>query len=66
MAMGGAVVLTIIEVNLQQPMQSVPITTSIVSSNPELPWYSWNIVESDIKHHKPTNQQTWQSGFLYD
>ena len=71
-------------------MQSVPITTNVVSSNPVQarcnryimwwslsvtsgrsvvfsgfspstkknwpPWYNWNIVESGVKHHKPTNQ----------
>jgi len=62
-------------------VQSVPIATKVVSSNPThdemysiqhyvimfvsdlvggfllqwnwTPWYSWNIVESGIKHHKP-------------
>jgi len=23
-------------------------------------WYSWNIVESYVKHHKPTNQPKWR------
>ena len=29
---------------------------SAFSPNHTPPWYSWNIVESGIKHHKPTNQ----------
>jgi hypothetical protein len=69
------------KLDLQLPVQSVPITTKVVSSNPVhgevcsiqhyminfvndlrkgggflnwLPRYNWNIVESGIKHHKPT------------
>ena len=30
------------------------------------PWYNWNIVESSIKHHKPTNlEQTEQLKINY-
>jgi hypothetical protein len=91
-------------VDLQLPVQSVSITTTVVSSNLvrgevysiqhyaiKFVWfatgrwislstrftppikltvtiYNWNIVESDIKHHKPTNR-SWRvvsSTPLYD
>jgi hypothetical protein len=41
---------------------SVPCDRSVVSpgtpvssTNKTAPWYNWNIVESGVKHHKPTN-----------
>ena len=68
----GAVVVMIVWLDLQLPMQSVPITTNVdqwlatgqwfslgtpVFSTKKnwLPWYSWNIVESGVKHHKPNH-----------
>ena len=53
----------------------MPITTKVVSSNPDkvcrwlatgwwfspwLPWHNWNIVESGIKYHIPINQLCYE------
>ena len=46
------------QLDLQLPVQSVPVTTKVVSSWRgvlDTPRYSWNIVQSGVKHHKPQN-----------
>ena len=50
--MFGAVVVVILwKLDLQLPVQSVPITTNIVSTNPV--HGEMKSVESDVKHHIP-------------
>jgi hypothetical protein len=51
---GGVVVVVVVwYLDLQLPVQSMHITTKVASSNWP-PRYSWNIVESGVKHHKPS------------
>jgi hypothetical protein len=42
-------IIIICDFMIQLPLQSVPITTQVASSNP-----NWNSVESGVKHHKPS------------
>ena len=38
---------------------------TLVSSTNKMPRYNWNIVDSGIKHHKPTNQKSSEISLLH-